>query len=106
MGNQQSSPAADAEASPDPNEAAIWAALSSSTLITGPFPAYALLRENAPVWRSPTGYVAFSHAEGEEALDVILRCVDDLRLPGGESDEDLYNLRGLATLPIAWTNAR
>jgi len=57
VGNQQSSPAAGAKASPDPNEAAIWAALSSSTLITDPFPAYALLRENAPAWRSPTGYV-------------------------------------------------
>jgi len=42
----------------------------------------------------------------EEAPDVILLRVDDLRLPGGESYEDLDNLRGLATLPIAWTNAR
>jgi hypothetical protein len=78
----------------------------SSTLITDPFPAYALLREDAPVWRGQTGYVVFSHAEGEEALDVIPRRVDDLRLPGGESYEDLYNLCGLATLPIAWATAR
>jgi len=77
VGNRQSSPVADAEASPNPNEAAIRAALSSSTLIADPFPAYALLREDPPVWRGPTGYV-----------------------------EDLYNLRGLATLPIAWANAR